>query len=188
MAIVTAYVMASISGFITGRDQYCKPLNQGGDVCNGSQGQGVHGTCLSSSNPVDIGGSGSIYLRVNYPNVSSIVTYVALACCSSMSDNYRRMVTVELYGRTNGVCYMGSVRFGHVASPAVSNGTLYNLTSGSKLIGTVPSGETSGCYTGAHSHMERVSGSVVAPCCGITVTTATNIYKYTWDNGIVCPH
>ncbi len=185
MAIITVYVRSPISGYITGRDQYCKPLSQGGDVCNGSQG--THGKCMSSSNPVDIGGSGSLYLRVNYPNVLSIVTYINLVCCnSSYGDNYRRMVTVELYGRANGVCYMGAVRFGHVASPAITNGTLYNLSGGSTLIGTVPSGNPGSCYTGPHSHMERSGGSVVAPCCGATVSTSTNIYKFTWNN-VTCP-
>ncbi len=185
MALVTVYVRGPISGTITGRNKYCT-FPYASDVCNGSGSN--HGTYMSSSNPVDIGGSGNINLRVNYPNVLSIVTYVSLSCCSSSyEDNYRRMVTVELYGKSNGACYMGSVRFGHVASPAVTNGTLYNLSSGTKLIGTVPSGNPGNCYTGAHSHMERSGGSVVAPCCGATVSSSTNIYKFTWDNGIACP-
>jgi hypothetical protein len=185
VAIVTAYVRGPISGYITGRTKYCT-YPYASDVCLGSGG--VHGTCRGWSNPVDIGGSGGVYLRVNYPNVSSIVTYVELRCCgTSCVDNYRRAVTVELYGRANGVCYMGSVMFGHIANPVVSNGTLYNLSSSAKKLGTAPSGSCGGCYTGAHSHMERSGGSVVAPCCGATVATSTNIYKFTWNNGIACP-
>lgn len=183
MTLVTVYVRSPISGYITGRNNYC---NGGDPACNGSGA--VHGTCRGWSNPVDIGGSGNLYLRVNYPNVRRVVTYVELRCCStSYGSDYRRTVTAELYGLNDtGYCYVGSVMYGHVKSPAVSNGATYDLTSGSLKIGTVPSGNPGACFTGPHSHMERSGGSVVAPCCGGTVSTSTNIYKFTWDNAQVC--
>ncbi|MDP2362723.1 MAG: hypothetical protein Q8M94_03020 [Ignavibacteria bacterium] len=181
MATITVFVRSPISGYITGRTKYCIPLSQGGDpVCTGSGNP--HNSCAGGVTPVDIGGSGSLYLRVNYPNVLSIRTFIALPCCPGQPDNYRRAITVELYGKSNGVCYIGSVRYAHVASPAVSHNTLYNLSSGSKLLGTVPTGSAGSCYSGPHSHMERTGGVTVAPCCGATVSTSTNIYRYTWDD------
>jgi hypothetical protein len=184
MAVITVYVRSPISGYITGRDKYCVANDT---VCNGSGNP--HGRCRGWSSPVDIGGSGSLYLRVNYPNVRSVVTYVELRCCAGTTcgNNFKRTITVELYGRVDGLCYIGSVMYGHVSSPAVSNGETYNLTSGSLLLGTVTSGSCSGCSTGPHSHMERSGGSVVAPCCGAAVSTSTNIYRFTWDNALPCP-
>lgn len=187
MAIITVYVRSPISGFITGRTNYCK-YPYGSDVCLGSGG--VHGTCIGGSSPIDIGGSGSLNLHVNYPNILSIRTFVEIRCCpSTYGNDYRRTITVELYGKSNGLCYVGSVKYAHVASPAVSNNTLYNLTSGTKLLGAVPAGNPGSCYTGPHSHMERVGGSVMPTglCCGATVNSSTNVYKYTWDNALPCP-
>ena len=188
MAIVTVYVRSPFSGCITGRNNYCNGncSNPDGN-CNGSGNQ--HGTCRGWSNPVDIGGSGNVYLRVNYPNVRRAITYIGLHCCGSAScgDNFKRTISVEVYGLNNaGYCYIGTVMYGHVSNPAVTNGGIYNLTSSILLLGTATTGSCTGCSTGAHSHMERLGGSVVAPCCGATVTTSTNIYKFTWDNAQVC--
>jgi hypothetical protein len=81
---------------------------------------------------------------------------------------------------------MGDVIYGHVTSPAVGNNSVYNLTSGIKLIGTATSGGCTGCSTGTHSHMETKYGTVVAPCCGASVTTSTAIYQFSWSNNIPC--
>lgn len=178
--MATAYVRSPISGCITGRTQYCCGACTGGDVCSGSCG--THGTCVGWSSPVDIAGSGGLYLRVNYPTVRSIRTIVELRCCSSSCANkYRRTIKVELYAQSNAVCYIGSVMYGHVDGPLVSSNTVYNLSSSSKQLGTVPSGSCGGCYTGPHSHMERSGGSTSAPCCAASVSTSTNIYSWTFD-------
>ena len=191
MTIITVYVRSPISGCITGRNNYCNGNCSNPDsTCTGSGN--THGTCMSSTSPVDIGGTGTINLRVNFPNVLSVITYINLVCCSTTyANDYRRMVTVELYGKSNGKCFIGKVRYGHVANPSVANNTIYNLpTSGVLALGTVPSGSPGSCYTGAHSHMERSgsTGSTLAPCCGTTVSSSSNIYKFTWDNSpAVCP-
>lgn len=140
------------------------------------------------SDPVDIGGTGALNLNVNYPNVRRVTINIGSQCCSSCSDsNVKRTVTANLYGLNNtGYCYVGSVMYGHVASPTVLDGATYDLTSGSLRIGTVPNVQCGGCYTGAHSHMERSGGTVLAPCCSGSVSTSTRIYKFTWDNAQAC--
>lgn len=179
--MTTAYVQSPIGGYISGRTNYCCVVN---NVCSDGSCTGScspHGTCKGWSSPVDIGGSGSLYLRVNYPTVRSIVTWVEFKCCSSYPDDIRRTITVDLYYQQNAVCYIGSVMFGHISSPQVGNGVTYNLTSSTKWIGNVPTGYTGGCYTGPHSHMERFGGSTLAPCCCQTVYTSTNIYSWAFD-------
>jgi hypothetical protein len=34
--------------------------------------------------------------------------------------------------------------------------------------------------------MEIFGGAVVVPCCYASVSTGTAIYKFTWDNSIIC--
>jgi hypothetical protein len=181
--MATAYVRSPISGTITGRDKYCGCPG----VCNGNGSN--HSTCRGWASPVDIGGSGNLVLRVNYPTVQSIKTLIGdQCCCDPCPDEYERTVTVELYGQPNAACYIGSVMYGHVSNPQVNHNTIYNLTSGNKTLGTVPGGSCNSCafgscYTGAHSHMERLGGTTVAPCCCTGVTGSTNIYKWTFE----CP-
>lgn len=184
--MATAYVRSPYNGTITGRTKHCVCP---GDTCYGSGSD--HGSCKGGSwagTSIDVSGSGDLYLRVNYPTVRSVVTWVALECCggSGCADQYRRMVTVDLYALPNAVCYIGSVAYGHVANPQVGNGQTYNLTSSSKMLGTAASGSCGTCSTGPHAHMERLFGSTVAPCCCTTVTTATNIYKWNFDP-LHCP-
>jgi hypothetical protein len=60
-----AYVYAPISGTVTGRDSYCScPCGN----CNGCGS--AHGRCKNWASPIDIAGTGSIYLYVNYPSCS----------------------------------------------------------------------------------------------------------------------
>ncbi len=202
MTIYTVYVKSPIAGTISGRANYCTDNLPGtpypDPICTGSLG--THLPCMGWSNPVDVGGSGSLYLRVNYPNVRSIRTTVKPACClNSIYDtcssiaNYRQVVVVDLYGGADGLCYyMGSVMYGHVASPAVVDKGLYVVpASGQILLGTVPSGSCvidpqHKCFTAPHSHMEVTGGTVVAPCCGASVSGSTNIYKFTWSNNPPC--
>ena len=179
----TAYLRAPVSGTITGRENYC--------VCPGDcdGGNTVHARCRNWTSPVDIGGNGNLVLRVNYPTVQSIKTIIGdQCCCDACPDEYERTITVQLYGQPNAACYIGSVMYGHVVNPQVANNTTYNLTSGNKTLGTVPGGSCDvctfgSCYTGAHSHTERSGGTTVAPCCCSSVTSSTNIYKWTFQ----CP-
>lgn len=186
--MATAYVRSPISnGCISGKTQYCCGVCDG-DVCNGSCG--AHGTCAGGTSPVDIayiGGSLDLYLRVNYPTIRSIKTFVELRCCPGCANQYRRTIKVELYECPNAIYYIGSVMYAHVDNPQVSNNTVYNLTSSSKWLGTVPAGACGGCYTGRHSHMERSGGSTIAPCCAVGVTTSTNIYSWTFTPHAYCP-
>ena len=182
--MATAYVRSPINGCITGRTQYCCG-GCAGDVCSGSCG--AHGTCVGGTSPVDIGGSGDIYLRVNYPTVKSIKTVVQLRCCTGCADKYRRTIKVELYECPGAIYYIGAVMYAHVDNPQVANNWVYDLTSSSKKLGTAPSGSCGGCYTGPHSHMERSGGSTIAPCCAVGVSTSTNIYSWTFTPHTHCP-
>lgn len=182
MTIYTINIYSPISGIITGRDNYCITSDP---ICTGSGAS--HGSCSGGSSRVDIGGSGTLYLRAT--NVKSFIPRISLACCggTSCGDNFKRVIKIELYGKANGVCYIGAVLYGHVTSPTVSNATVYNLSGTSYAIGSVTTGSCSNCSTGAHSHMERFGGSVVAPCCGLSVSSSTVIYRFTWDDSISCP-
>jgi hypothetical protein len=189
MTVVTVYVKSPISGSITGRTYYCTQPGPDPD-CYGTSSNGTHYSCMSGwYYPVDISGTGTLYLNVNYPNVLSVITWVSLICCGSGCDaSLRRIITVELYGRQYGRCYIGSIEYGHVNSVYITNGATYNLTSGSLSLGTVSQVSGCSCSTGAHAHMAvNTSNSQTpqAPCCGGSVTTATNIYKFTWDNSCV---
>jgi len=159
-----------------------------GDICNGSCGN--HGTCVGGTSPVDIartGGSWNLYLRVNYPTVKSIKTYVELRCCTGCATKYRRTIKVKLYQCPNAIGYIGTVMYAHVDNPQVAHNKVYNLTSSSKKLGTMPTGSCGGCYTGPHSHMERSGGSTSAPCCATDVSTSTKIYSWTFTPFPVCP-
>lgn len=184
MTVVTVYVYSPIaSGTITGRTKYCV---SGNSTCTGSGS--THYGCRGWADRVDVGGSGALYLRVNYPNARRVITYIGSQCCPSCGNiDVKRTVTADIYGLNNtGYCYIGSVMYGHVGSPTVSNGQIHDLTSGSLRIGSAPNTQCGDCYTGAHSHMERLYGSVVAPCCWGPATSTTRIYKFTWDNAQVC--
>jgi len=178
-----AYVYAPVSGSITGRNRYCT----GSCACDGD-GSTHHACASGCSNPqtcdwhdpVDIGTGGAtpgIYLYVS-SGVQSIRTFVQYLCCSSSQNDYGRAVTVELYAQPNAVCYIGTLKFGHVAFPQVEDNHVYNI-SGSRKIGTVVGGSFDNCYSGPHSHMERYDGETRAPCCCAAVTAgSTPIYRW----------
>lgn len=182
----TALVRAPVGGQITGRSKYCVSCGDG-DSCFGSGN--THATCKGYSSPVDIAGTGTIRLYVNYPTVKSIVTLIGLeCCCDACPDQYERTITVKLYGQPDGVYYIGAVMYGHVSNPLVTHNTTYNLTSSSKDLGSVPAGACNDCafdcYTGPHCHMERSGGSTSAPCCCLNATQgSTTIYEWSFT----CP-
>lgn len=191
MTTKTTYVYGPFSntGSVTGRTYYCNYP----DDCLGTGVQ--HSPCGSgwiTSSAVDISQTGYIYLRAT--NVMSIKTYIQSVCCGgSCSANFSRLIKIELYGKANGGCYMGSVGFGHIMSPQVGNGILYNYTN-PFLIGTANNddggcgaGCCSGCSGGIHAHMQMMGGTIVAPCCNGSVTSGTQIYRFTWDD-VNCPY
>ena len=174
-----ANVKAPFGGTVTGRTKYCNCKNP--EICEGS---GLtHSTCVggAAGSQIDItpNNSDAIYLRVNYPTVRSIKTWVEIRCCDSRcSNDIRRTITVELYALPDAGCYIGSVKYAHIANPQVSNGGIYNLTSSSKWLGTAASGFCY-CSSGPHAHMERSGGSGPSACCCTTVTTSNIIYSWT---------
>ncbi len=181
MAVYIVYVNSPIAGTIQGLSTYCDDATE-------------HLTCGGYPwvNPVDVGGSGNLYLRVNYPNVRSIRTWVGPGCCGDKpcaTSDMKRIVTVELWDDSNARCYyMGSVKYGHVANPQVVDNTVYNLTSGTKLLGAVPADAfCAGCFEHQHSHMEIVGGQVISLLgCDDTVSSSTNIYRFTWSDNPPC--
>jgi hypothetical protein len=182
-----AYVYAPISGTVTGRDSYCScPCGN----CNGCGS--AHGRCKNWASPIDIAGTGSIYLYVNYPTVRRVQTWVEYKCCCQETNNsYARSITVDLYVYDNGkYCYVGSVMYGHIANPTVNNGQWIDLTSSSLKLGDVIGGTytcTFTCYSGAHVHLERNLGETVAPCCCASVTAGTTaIYRFYYNAGSAC--
>jgi len=170
------YVYSPVDGIITGRSNYCIPCPA---PCSGDQG--THSTCRGWSSPVDVDAvdNEQVVLYVN-SLVKSIRTFVENRCCSAACGNdYRRAITVELYGQLNANCLIGSVMYGHVSNPQVTHNTVYNLAGTSKILGNAPGGNCGTCYTGSHTHMERSGGSTVAPCCCVdTVKGSTAIYKW----------
>lgn len=171
MTIRTVYVYASISGTIgsTGNGYYCSG--------------GTHSPCNSThSKCVDIIGSGTIKLIVNYPYVRSFYTTITYECAPGCADKYRRLLTLDLYGDTNQTCYVGTVAYGHVDTPYVTNGSVGILTSGTYSIGTVPSGSCGTWYTGPHSHMEMAGGTLMSLSCNQTVGSSTAIYSFRYDD------
>ncbi len=196
MAQYTVYVRNPIEtgGRITAVDKYC--LEPYDPVCTGSDPDPDHHlTCRLWSYPVDVDGSEGqgLYLRVNYPNVRNIKTFVESRCCGDKAcatAQMKQTVTVDLYGGAGAACYyMGSVMFGHVASPTVQDKQVYAVpASGVMKLGQVPSGYCALCYEGAHSHMEISGGTRVAtlPCCNATINSSTNIYKFTWMDNPPC--
>jgi len=156
----TAYVRSPISGCISGRDNYCaveagETCCNCGDVCHGPGGP--HGSCAGGSSRVDIcGGAGSaIKLRVNYPTIKSIQTWVSTSggpeCCdgTGCAAQYKRTIKVDLFMEPNQEIYFGTVLYGHVNNPKVSNGQMINLASSTNN------------------------------CCCISVSTSSNIYSFT---------
>lgn len=213
----TVYIFSPISGYCTGHDYYClgydfkptptplppplpTPTRRPTEICSG-QG-GAHSKCLNWYCPSDIAGAGStdVYLRIK-STVKSIRTWIGLLCCKSSkfdhcSDDFRRAIWVELFGRVNGGCYIGSVAFVHIAAPLyVGNGVLYNLSDTKKKLGkTTPAGEVcvaedgTLCSSGPHIHMEMLTGADsyyiedVRPCCNSTAYASTPIYKLYWKD------
>lgn len=177
----TAIVRAPVGGQITGRTKYCVCP---GDTCSGSGNN--HNTCRGWSSPVDIAGTGTITLFVNYPTVRSIITSVELkCCCADCADQYERTITVKLYALPDADGFIGSVMYGHVANPQVNHNWMYNLDSSSMDLGSVPGGSCNACnfacYTGPHCHMERSGGATIAPCCCLNATRgSTNIYQWSF--------
>ncbi len=186
MAAVTAYVRSPFSTtgmLVRGDDNYC-------------DGSGTHPVCNPGAGwvlPTDISGVGTLTLRVNYPNVRRIRTFVGLQCCSDTSPtNLRRVVIVELYGVTtvpDPACryaYIGSILYGHVASVSVGDNQWYDLTSGEKVLGTVATETASRCSTGGHSHMQIMPGGTRLVTCSSTISSSTSIYKWIWYNNVPC--
>lgn len=177
----TAFVYAPVGGQITGRTKYCVCP---GDSCSGSGSN--HSTCKGWSTPVDIAGTGIITLFVNYPTVRSIITLVELkCCCAACADQYERTITVKLYALQNADGFIGSVMYGHVANPQVVHNMMYNLTSSSRDLGSVPTGSCScgpfTCFSGPHCHMEQSGGVSGAPCCCVTANRgSTSIYQWSY--------
>lgn len=177
MTILTVYVYSPLAGWISGRDYYCGATS----VCNGDGG--IHGSCGGGQNRVDVAGSGTLYFRAT--NIRSL--YLSYGTCGSgCSTDIMRTLKISLYGKPDGFCPVGSVLYAHVGQPLLPSG-LQNYSGGLLAIGSTPSGTCGDFYTGAHSHMERFGGTVVAPCCYANVTTGTAIYKFTWDDSIICP-
>ncbi len=182
----TVYVYSPADGIITARDDYCgSPCDA--DPCTGDHG--THATCKGWSSPVDIDAydGEEIKLYVNYPTVKSIKTLVEYECCCNDQNKYGRAIIVELYALRDAQCYIGSVLYGHIDNPQVTHNTVYNLSSSSKRLGYAPAGAHScggsTCYSGSHSHMERLGGQTVAPCCCTdTVKGSTPIYKFIYSN------
>lgn len=187
MAIRTIYVYSpfSNSGRITGLNTYC-----GGNV--------THYPCNSGfSSPVDIAATGNIYLRAT--NIKSCITRITYTCCTNYSgcgNDYRRTIIVDLYGKENAVCYIGSVAFGHIiAASHIAHNQIYNFNNNPYklpfLLGSATSGgcpdQPPKCSTGTHSHMEQKKGTRMSLSCGQTVNSGTAIYKFTWDDSIPCP-
>jgi len=152
-----AYVYAPVSGSISGLNYYC--------ACVG--GSGVHYLCLANCNcfqscngwssPVDIRTSGSTPRIFLYRSsgILSVRTCLNFSCCNGSADDYGRVVIVELFAQYNAQCPIGSVKFGHVGSPKVEHGRVYNLAPGVPLeLGIVlpPPNPPRACYTGPHIH------------------------------------
>lgn len=181
-----AYVYAPVSGTVSGRNKYCT------STCACAGDGNLHSLCTCGQpcvwyDPVDIrtcGSTPSIWLYVS-SDIKSIRTFIQYLCCGGAQNDYGRAIIVELYAQPNAVCYIGSVKFGHVAFPRVQHGQIYNI-SGSIQIGTVMGGSYGNCYTGPHTHMERSGGETVAPCCCATVSAGTTpIYR--WYYQTPCP-
>lgn len=179
MGIWTVYVRSPLSavGRVTGVDSYCVDGTPH-PVCQGAAGW---------RSPTDIGGGGTLTLRVNYPNVKGIRTYVGLQCCSdSYPADLRRVVIVQLYGAHPipgcAPIYIGSILFGHVASPQVDNDRWYDLTSGEKVLGTVATQTAPPCSTGPHTHMQVMPGGTRLVSCDQQVSSSTSIYTWTWSD------
>lgn len=186
---IYAYVYAPIGGRITGRVNYCRcnPSNYD-PSCTGSGSS--HLPCKGWVDPVDIAGTGTIYLVVNYPTVRKVHTRIEYQCCCRNSSDYARAITVDLFIYTNGQhCYVGSVMYGHIGNPMVPNDHDIYLNSSWLPLGQFLSGTYSCnglmCYTGAHVHMERFGGETLAPCCCASVSQGTTpIYRFLYTR---CP-
>ncbi len=186
-----AYVYAPVSGTITGLDQYCS--------CVGSTKP--HPRCCCDQlcrdqwyNPVDIGTHRQtpsiwLYFSIGIRSIRTFIRYLCCDGCSGQQHDYSRTVIVELYAEPNAVCYIGAVKFGHVAFPQVQDGQIYNFSGATSIkIGYVVGGDyppncknegKECCYTGPHVHMERSGGERVAPPCCATVSEGTTpIYRW----------
>lgn len=161
----TAYVYSPFTGYISQ-----------GPGCNGN-----HVLCGSGASPVDVAGSGTIKLYVNYPTVKYVYVQVALLCCnvSGANDDQKRTVKLDLYDAQS--CLYGSVLYGHIRSLQVSHGQWITLTSSNLPIGQTVSTLHSTCYQGIHIHMQR-SGGTTHTSCGANVNQGTTPI-YSWNTG-----
>jgi hypothetical protein len=183
MEMATATLKSPVTGTVTGKAVYCQCP---GDVCAGSGA--THGSCNGGSSKYDIdaGDGEAIKLRVNYPTVKSIETWVytsgAAACCESTScaSKFKRTIVVDLFSQVdaNAGSYIGTVLYGHIDNPVVSHGQVINLSSGVFTLGYAASGSCTGCSTGSHVHMEKWGGSANSYCCCTTVTTSNVLYSW----------
>lgn len=191
--MATAYVRSPFGSdaCISATKKYCNHSCQGGDPCDGNGND--HGVCAGGATGTSIdvayiSGSLDVYLRVNYPTVKSIKTFVGLTCCSGCDDKFRRRIKVELYQCPDAMGLIGTVFYAHIESPQVNDNTIYNLTSSSKILGTAPAAGGCGCYGGYHSHMERSGGATLSGiCCASPVSSSTNIYSWTFTPLSSCP-
>jgi hypothetical protein len=164
--------LAPITGKVNATDTYCgtstphqkcnSPDINPKDLDGGVGGQNIQGYGF---------GGGSIGVR----------TY-ANGCCSTCSGDPHNARYVDFYRFQNGSTPIGTVLFGHVASPKADG--VYN--SNSIKVGTVPTQGSCGnppCWTGPHSHFERVpGGNATTPGvgCGTTPVQGSTVIYY-WD-------
>jgi hypothetical protein len=185
----TAHVYSPVTGNIHARNKYC--LFNGSTCQDGNcTGSGAnHNPCSGGggASPIDVDTSDNGPVRI-YANsaVKSIRTFVnSTGCCSSGCGDVNRTVKVNMYGYTDGTCFIGAVLFAHIANPQVGNNQLY-LFSGSKLLGYAPGGSC-GCYSGSHAHIERIGGTTSSniPCC-CNLATGGSTQFYSWTFSIPC--
>jgi hypothetical protein len=163
---------APITGPVNATDTYC------------SSGA-THAKCNSPDiNPKDIGaGSGGQSIQAyGYSGGSIRVRTFASGCCSTCTGERKNARYVDFYRFSGGGTLIGTVLFGHVGSPKADG--LYN--SNNIQVGLVPTGGSCGnppCWTGPHSHFERVpGGNATTPGvgCGTTVIQGSTVIYY-WD-------
>jgi len=138
-----------------------------------------HLTCPNGSDPIDIMGTGNLVFRAT--NVKSFSVYRSLCGGSDCNTELRTLMQINLFGRQNQECFIGSVRYLHIKNPIYANGHAQNYNGESLKIGEVPTDSCS-TYNGYHSHMERFRGQLVAPGCNQSLSLNTLVYRFTWDD------
>jgi hypothetical protein len=162
--------LAPITGPVNATEFYCGT-------------QTPHAKCNSPDlNPKDLGGGagGQNIQAYGFAGGSIGVRTFASGCCSTCSGDPHNARYADFYRYQGGSTLIGSVLFGHVASPK-SDG-VYN--SNNIKIGTVPTnGQCGGCWSGPHSHFERVpGGTATTPGIGCNTTAYQgSTVVYYWD-------